>query len=314
MASGSTELGIDRAIHDRHGGAHQSAGDGRGHGSGRSQRAGADGGHRRRKSCPPSISEKSAARSHNPPRSPSRAVENARRTDTIVRALADGGAADRARSGADFEYCGTDQSARAQRHHRSRPRAAKPAALRGRGSRVSVSQARPRRPPRRSGLASPRSRERDQEAVEAIQRHHRHDRGSQRDCDDDRFRDRGTRCGHRGDRAQRHADGAGDAGGHGRILAASARRPMKPVAPPASFLTAASISQAGRATVRRGQRLPGRRCARLRRTPSRRSVVGRKFDRVVWLAGTEFKDLSRPAHSDIGLTRSTGCPSVPTTS
>jgi hypothetical protein len=50
-----------------------------------------------------------------------RAVENARRTDTIVRACRRC-AADRARRGADFEYRGTDQSARAQCDHRSRSR------------------------------------------------------------------------------------------------------------------------------------------------------------------------------------------------
>jgi methyl-accepting chemotaxis protein len=142
-----------------------------------------------------------------------RAVDSARRTDTIVRALADGGPPDRARGGTDFKYRGTDQSARAQRHHRSRARGRCRQRLRGGGGRGQE----PRKPDRGSHQGDRHPHYPDPERNQGSRRghpgNHRHDRGSQRDCNNDRLRDRGTRRCYRGDRAQRDADGAADAGG-----------------------------------------------------------------------------------------------------
>jgi methyl-accepting chemotaxis protein len=132
-----------------------------------------------------------------------RAVENARRTDTIVRALAEGAQ--------QIEHVAELISSIAGQTNLLALNATIEAARAGeagRGFAVVASEVK--------SLAS-QTAEATKEIGTRISHpgNHRHDRGSQRDCNNDRFRDRGTRCGYCGDRAQRYPDRAGNAGGNG---------------------------------------------------------------------------------------------------
>ena len=137
-----------------------------------------------------------------------RAVDNARRTDTIVRALADGakqiedvaelissiaGQTNLLALNATIEAARAGEAGTGLRGGRGR----------GQG---------PCKPDRRSHQGDRHPHQPDPERDQGSRRgdpgHHRHDRGSQRDRNSDRLGDRGTGRGDRGDRAQRHADGA----------------------------------------------------------------------------------------------------------
>ncbi len=188
-----------------------------------------------------------------------RAVDSARRTDTIVRALADGAQ--------QIEHVAELISNIAGQTNLLALNATIEAARAGEAGRGVCGG---RRGGQGSGQPDRRSHqgdrhphqpdpERDQGGRRGDPGHHRHDRGSQRDRNRDRLGDRGTGRGHRGDRTQRHANGKGDAGRDDeyrrrqrccqrdrRRRRPRAHRRFQPL-------------QAGRTTVRRGQRLPRRR-------------------------------------------------------
>ena len=144
----------------------------------------------------------------------SRAVESARRTDTIVRALSGGAKEIEHVAELISSIAAPDQPAGAQRHHRSRARRrSRPRLCRGgRGGQEPCEPDRgrhqgDRKPHRADPGRHQRGRGRDPG-------HHRHDRGGLHHCHRDRRGHRGARRGHGGHRPQRHPDRGSHPRGH----------------------------------------------------------------------------------------------------
>ena len=136
-----------------------------------------------------------------------RAVDNAHRTDTIVRALADGAQ--------QIEHVAELISSIAGQTNLLALNATIEAARAGEAGRgfavvaaeVKSLASQTAEATKQIGTRITPDPERDQGSRRGNPWHHRHHRGSQRDRNSDRLRDRGTRRGYRGDRAQRYADG-----------------------------------------------------------------------------------------------------------